>query len=454
MNEPTTAILHQSAELTAPAGSVRRSLRQRLAAALSDGVVRKGMASVFDQGIVSGTSFVTSVLIGRLCSPNELGVYYLALSIVLFLRGIQEQIVSAPYAVYCHRHKDNELAGYTGSTLMHQLVLATMTVLGLSGLAIAVTHGFGPIELSTAAWALAGAAPLMLFREYLRHLAFSRLKLRTAILLDACVATVQLGGLALLAWFDMLTVANVYLVMGTACAVAGTGWWLLRAEPFAFIASRVLPDWKSNWKFSRWALASHLVGCSTPYILPWFVAAVDGTAATGILAACTTLVGLANAFVMGLSNYLTPKAAQSYADGGVTQLRRVLRKTAVLFGTTLGGFTLVTVVAGNLVAVLVFGEQYADAGPILAVLASGLLASSFGVTAGNGLWAMEKPAANFRADVVALIATIIAAVTLTPAYGVLGAAVASLIGAAIDAGIRCWTLRQLMNEELSSGGDA
>jgi O-antigen/teichoic acid export membrane protein len=215
-------------------------------------------------------------------------------------------------------------------------------------------------------------------------------------------------------------------------------------ELIRFDVSRFLPDWKQNWAFSKWALASHLVGCSTPFVLPWFVAAIDGTAATGLLAAGTTLVGLGNAFMMGLANYLTPKAAQSFATGGAAELKAVLKKTALLFTLTLGGFALVACVAGNWLAVLIYGSDYAGAGPILAVLAFGLFASSIGVTAGNGLWAMGMPAANFRADVCALIATIVAAVALTPPFGAFGAAASSLIGATVAAVIRTWTLLRLM----------
>lgn len=447
MSEAVTTILAPNTTAAAVP-----SVRARLRRALGDTVVRKGMLSVFDQAVVSGTSFVTSVLIGRLCSPADLGVYYLALSIVLFIRGVQEQLISAPYAVYCHREDDQRVSGYTGSTLIHQFLLLATTVAGLAAFAWLCASGFGPAGLSTTAWALVLAAPLLLFREYLRHVAFGRLALRTAILLDVCVAAIQLGGLALLAWFDMLSVANVYLVMASACGIAAAGWWLLRAEPVRFERSRWLSDWKRNWSFSKWALASHLVGCSTPYVLPWFVAAVDGTAATGMLAACTTLVGLANAFMMGLCNYLTPKAAQSYADGSVSELKSVLKKTALLFGVTIGGFALVTTIAGDWIAVLIYGESYAGAGAILAVLSFALLASSLSMTAGNGLWAMEKPSANFRADVCALIATIIAAVALTPTYGVLGAAISSLVGATVDAVIRGWTLRRLMQEEVAFSG--
>lgn len=429
-------------------------------AALGDAVVRKGMLSVFDQAIVSGTSFVTSVAVGRLCGRMDLGVYYLALSVVLFIRGIQEQVISAPFSVFCHRRKDAELATYFGSTLLHQAVVLLATVISFAGFAWLIAAGYGPDGFKTIAWMLIGVAPLLLLRESLRHFAFARLAVRTAITIDVTVAVLQLAGLTVLALLGELTVGNVFVVMGLACGVAGIGWWIntmwetrsasldldsrSESSTFRFDPSRFLPDWKQNWAFSKWAIASHLVGCSTPYVLPWFVAAVDGTAATGLLAACTTLVGLGNAFMMGLANYLTPKAAQSFATGGVAELRIVLTKTAVLFTATLGGFALVSCFVGNWVAMLIYGASYAGAGPILAVLAFGLFATSIGVTTGNGLWAMEKPAANFRADVCALVATVIAAVALTPPFGVLGAASSSLIGATVGAVIRTWTLLRLM----------
>src|SRR5262245_49170720 len=86
-------------------------------------LVRKSGLSVVDQAVVSGTNFATSVLLGRFALQEELGVYYLALSIIYFARGIQEQIVSAPYMIYCGRKEGRELAEYAGSSLVHQFVV-------------------------------------------------------------------------------------------------------------------------------------------------------------------------------------------------------------------------------------------------------------------------------------------------------------------------------------------
>src|SRR5829696_8659247 len=78
-------------------------------------LMSRGFLSIFDQAVFSGTSFATAVLIGRATSPDQLGQYYLVLSIILVITGAQEQIVSAPYVVYSKRREGQELAEYAGS---------------------------------------------------------------------------------------------------------------------------------------------------------------------------------------------------------------------------------------------------------------------------------------------------------------------------------------------------
>ena len=421
----------------------------RLKSLVADRLLRSSALAVLDQAIVSGTGFATSVIIGRLCSQADLGTYYLALSVVLFVRGMQEQLVSAPYTVYAQRRQGVELATYTGSVFLHQLVLTVAAVGAILGIALAasVPGGGFPAEPQMIA-AVLGAVPFLLLREHLRQFAFARFRIGTVILIDLAVALAQLGGLLLLALTETLEVATVYAVMGGACLVACSGWWLVGDRPLSFRAARFWPDWRHNWLFGRWMLASFLVGSSAPYVLPWFVAALRGAAETGIMAACNTLVGLANAFVMGLTNSLSPQAAQAFASGGITELRRVLWKTAALFLATLGTFCVAAFFAGDALAVLIYGGKYAGVGGIVAAYALSLVAASLAITAGNGLCAMERPSANVTADVAALVSTIAAAATLVPTFGVFGAALASICGNTVSAGVRGAILLALMRRRL------
>lgn len=435
-------------EASAPAatGIVRRVAGRALALgqrATTDPLLQKSVLSLFDQAIVSGTSFATSIIIGRLCGRSDLGIYALALSVVLFARGIQEQLVIAPYMVYCGRRKGAAAASYAGSSLVHQLIILLATCLCL---ALLGATGLGPEHMQPIIGLLLLVAPLMLLREFVRQMSFARLEVAAAIATDALIAVLQLGGLLLLGYWGMLDVRLALVVMAVSCGLATIVWFVGWRRPIEVTLAAVKSDWKHNWIFSRWALASHLLACSTPLVMPWVVAFTDGEEATGILAACSTLVGLSNMFMLGLANFLSPKAAHAFAEGGLPELKSVLRKTGLLFAITLGAAALGGFLLGEWVATLVYGPSFSGTGAIIGVLATSLLCNSMSVTCGNGLWAMERPNASFRADVISLVVTVLATALLIPPLGTLGAALALLAGTFCDAIVRFWALRDVMRE--------
>ncbi|WP_425618581.1 lipopolysaccharide biosynthesis protein [Anatilimnocola sp. NA78] len=440
-NSPTTA--NSVAHEVSPAASRVSRLTGLLRRVATSKLLHSCGLSILDQAIVSGTSFVTSVILGRVAGREDLGVYYLALSIVLLVRGMQEQLVSAPYMIYCSRQAKSDQSRYAGSSLLHQCLISVVAV---TGMAVVAFLGWAPAGIQNTLFLLLCAAPLLWMREYVRQLSFAHLDVRAAIITDGTIALTQLGGLAYLAWRGELNVGSAIAVMGICCGLASVSWLASGRQKFTLSWPAAWKDWCSNWVFSRWALASHVLACSAPYILPWVVAATHGERETGTLGACATLVGLSNMFLIGLANYLSPKAARAYAKHGLPELKRVLRQTAFLFVSALGTMSVCAFIAGHQVAAIVYGPEFIDTRWIIGVLSLSVLANSLGVTAGNGLWALERPSASFFADLCSLIVTIVATITLVPAFGPLGAAIAGLTGTASDALIRGWTLRRTMRE--------
>jgi len=415
----------------------------RLASLAAIPLLGRGICSIFDQVIVSGANFATGVIVGRNCLPEELGVYYLGLSVVMFVSGLQRELVSAPYMVYCHQHEGKELRVYTGSTLVHHLLLTLVALAAGFSAAVTITAWKGE-KLPAVAWILLGTAPLMLLREFLRNLCFARLRLGSALVLDLAIAFLQVGSLFLLAWWEMLSVQIVYCILGASCGAACIGWMLASRGTFAGASESVVRDWGRNWSFGKWAVASQLIGSTTPYVMPWILAASHGEAATGILGACTALVGLANMFVVGIANFLTPQAARAFATGGIPALQRVLIRIGFVFVVCLSAFLVLVVVTGDQLPRLVYGKQFGGTGAVIAVLAAALLANSLGITVGNGLCAMDRPSANLPADVTNVVVTIAGAALLVAPLGALGAASAALAGTVAGSVVRAMTLRRMM----------
>jgi O-antigen/teichoic acid export membrane protein len=391
----------------------RQSLRQLL--------------SLLDQAIFAATIFLTTLIVGRICSREELGVFYLAFTLVMFFRGAQAELTSSPYTVYCHRRTGPELATYAGSTLVFHLWLTALGVACLCGAAVVGRLAGGEL-LFTLGSVLAAVLPFMLLREYIRRFAFAHLQLIAVTVLDAAIACLQLGGLLLLAQAGRLSIAATYGVMGLACAIASGIWFLRCRRMFSFQRAAWLRDWRHNWQFSRWTLSGFMVGSATPVALPWLLAFGHGEAAAGVLAACQTLVGVSNMFVTGISNVLTTQAAHAFATGGVAAVWRVIVKTAALYSILLGGLCLVFFLVGEALIALAFQREYAGARPVLALLSLSVFAQGLSVTAGNGLWAIERPRTNLAADLCALATALAVAACLIAPLGVLGVAIASFSG--------------------------
>ncbi len=404
----------------------------------------RGLLAVADQAVVSGTSFATSVLLARAWAPDEFGGFSLALGLTFIARAVLAELVSAPFTVYCGRYRGDDLAGYTGSTLVHHLLLTVVTVAVLSAAAGALWMTGGSASAVAAVAAAAAATPFLLVREYVRRIDLAQFEAAAVFATDAGVAVCQIGGLLLLREAGLLTVGGAFAVIGAAAAVACAAWVVIRRRTVRVVTARLLPDWRRNWTFARWSVVGCLVGIATPFVLPWVIAAAVGEAATGTFVACVTLVNVAGTYIAGVTNYLMPRAARGYATGGVAELRRVLGGVAVLFGLTLGAFCAAVVLAGDRPATLVYGPAYAGCGAVLAVLAVQVWVTSIGITAGNGLWAMDRPRANAAADAGTIAVTVAAVLALLPPYGLVGAAVGALLGTTAGASLRVATLLRLM----------
>jgi O-antigen/teichoic acid export membrane protein len=308
------------------------------------------------------------------------------------------------------------------------------------------TTGIGPARMNPVWLLLLGIAPLYLIRDFVRQILFAQLNLRLAFSLDVLVATVQLGILLPLALRGMLNVELVYLSIALACGLAVLLWAVGKREIYRGQISAAWQHARENWSFGKWALATQLIGSSSQYLMPWIVASICGMRETGALGACTTIVGLSNMFLTGVGNFLSPKAARAFASGGVSALKTVLWQRATLCASALGLACLLAFTMGGPVAGVVYGRDFADCGLVMGILSLAVLINSLGSTAGNGLCAMDRPGANFRADVATFAVSIVAMLTLIPLWGTLGAALAAVCSMTADAALRWLILRRTMRE--------
>lgn len=426
-----------------------------LAFGFGNGRSRHLFLSLIDQAIVSGTSFLTTLLIGRVCGAEELGVYSLAFTLIVLGTNLQTAVFSMPYTIYGNRLTGSVRHEYAGSVLMHCLMLMALSSICLVLVAIGLTVMRPEDEGSLVIWMLVGAMPMLLLREFVRRFAFAHLRISVVLALDSIAAAIQLGGLWVLVQSERLSAVNVYAVMGLACAIAGGGTLALMRGDFSICWQRILPELRKSWLLGRWIAATRVAALVQTYAVYWLLAAALGTAATGVYTASMTLLLAANPFVIGIGNLLEPQAARAMADGGVKQLRLVVWKATRLLGSVMGLYCGVLFLCGGwLVAVLYSGDQYEHQGPTVAVLALAILVNAWETGAIHGLRVLERPDLSFRASLLSLTITLTLAILLIRPFGTFGGALAVLAGDAAAATVRWIAFTRLSKAALGNATTA
>jgi O-antigen/teichoic acid export membrane protein len=411
----------------------------------------KSMLSLLDQTIVSGASFLTTILIGRICGAEELGIYSLGFTLVVLAINLQTAVFTSPYTLYSNRMAEDERRRYAGTVLIHCLLFIAISS------ALLLAFGFGSAYLqpqssfTPVVWMLAASMPLLLLREFLRRFAFARLRIWTVLALDTAVSVLQVGGLFFLVAYDLISAWHVYAIMGLACALVGAITFVLMKSEFSIGFWRVIPEFKRSWHLGRWMFASRLTTMTQTYAIHWLLAILINTAATGVYSGSMVVLLLANPFVIGIGNILEPKAAHAMAKGGVRDLFNTVWKATVLLGCVMGAYCILAICFGGpIVAWIYQGSEYAHQGATVAVLAVASLVNAWETGAVHGLRVLERPDLSFRAGLLSLGLTIVVGALLIRPLGTLGGACAMLAGDAVAAAVR-WTYFSRLSNSMLPG---
>ena len=197
-------------------------------------------------------------------------------------------------------------------------------------------------------------------------------------------------------------------------------------------------------RFNTTALRS-LVGLSLPLgfvmmlislnvnIPRYFIEHHLGDRELGIFSALSYLMVAGNIVVSALGQSASPRLAQYYAAGKSKDFQNLLVKT-VLVGALLGGISiLMAAIAGRQILTLLYRPEYAQRGDLFLLL---MVAAGVGYVASFLGYAMTA-AQYFRVQMplftVATGISALACVWLIPSQGLVGAAIAAIVSAIVQA---------------------
>ena len=437
-----TSTTHQQSPLTQLRTLIRRILRSA--------TFSQGVCAIMDQAVTSGGRFVSTILVGRACGADGLGLYSLGMSVAMIALAIQHSLITAPYTVYLHRRSEkSSQQRYAGSMLVAWVVLAC--VIGLVGVSasnfLSMQQSQG--AMSTLLRVLALGIPILLLRELVRQLTFAKLRFKAALLVDSLAASLQIAFLLTLSYLEQLTPYSAWLAIASAYAFTCGIWFYLSREMFQIRKGDFVPDVSQNWRVGRWDLASNVLMNCQLYLMHWCLAIWIGVEATGVYAACATVLLFANPIIMGLGNYLMPRVSRTLSTEGVDAMAQVVRKATMILGGTMIVFSIFAVTLGGFALELFFQiEPTAAHRIVIALLAASATAGSIGVGPEWALLAIQKPRTTFFSVCTGLSTTILAAIIFVKPFGVIGAALGLFLGNMLSASYIWLAYRVVIRHQL------
>lgn len=380
-----------------------------------------------DQGIVSLTNFVTVILLATYCDDSVFAAIALAGQAISYLRSAQERLISAPYAAFIHR-PEIQSDSYTGSSLRHSILfVAAVSIVALSS-SLVFFAATSNKTIGSGVLAQCFLLPCILLRDHLRFLSFSRFRVDFAFVVDALASIVQLAILFSLLVVGLTDAVSITIGLVVSCGLPIVSWFALKPIPYVMSSHRYRADWIQNWEYSRWLLFGRLFGVASYLLIPWMIAFQRGDTETAVFAKAMNLIGVSTLFVSGLNNYFQPTTIHAFHHGGIAMLRTKLIQNAGLFLFVLGGLCVCYYFLGDALMRFVYRTNHVDQGNVVFILGANVLAFSLAIVASNGLAAFKSSIANFWAEFGNFVVSILAAIFILPAYGLIGAATAIAAG--------------------------
>ena len=399
--------------------------------------------SLLDQAIVSVTNMGTSVIVGRTCAKEQLGLYASGMSLVLLLTAIQAALITVPYTISNPRIPRAEHPLYKGSTILQQISLVSVGML-----AFLLFGVFGSSHqrsgLNAILLTLAMVSGVICFRDFVRRISYAELRFKFALLTDCVLAVVQLTSVGLLAWTHHLSARRALLAMGVASSCGGAMWLVYSWKTISFSLGHAISGFRVNWSLGRWLFSSSVLWSLSVDQYPWVITTLSAPAEAAVWASCFGVMAFLNPIVLALNNDVAPRVSHDYAAHGLSGLSKsVFRSAAIAAILTLPVLATLLLFGSRLVK-LMYGAKYAGNGGIVSALAIGVWFYAISLAFPYGMLTLKRPGVDFSINVACFASFLAAGIWLIHAYGVFGAACSFLLVETVALTLRIFAFRRVV----------
>lgn len=388
--------------------------------------LNKGTLAILDQGLISGSNFVVSILLARWLTPDLYGAYAIAFGVFVLLTLIYSALVLEPMSVFGGGAYRTTIRSYVRSLLGIHLVIGLGALFVVGTAAVLLRAGGAAGEVAGALWGVAFSAPCILFLWVVRRALYLRTAPGKATIGALLYCSLILSGLWLLNHWLLLSPFTALLLMGFAALCAGALLTvLLYADPLLHSNTGASPLFteicKRHWTYGRWALLTSLVAWIPAYVFYPLVTKFSGLAASGDLRALNNFVSPLDQTFAALTLLFLPYAARVKAERTVKEFRALARNLFLLSIGASVAYWLVIVNFHTSLFGLLYSGRYTEVAYLLPAVAVGSVLWTAAYGPAIALRAMESPKSVFFAYLATTVICLTIGTLATRMFGLRGA---------------------------------
>jgi O-antigen/teichoic acid export membrane protein len=316
-----------------------------------------GKYAAIDQAVISLSNFIASILLARLVTPTELGVYVTGFLAIYFIRAIQNGLIIQPLNTMGAVSSEQEFKPYFSAALIQQLLLAGITSIGALSLGWILTS-MGNDTLGPAVFALWFSFFTWQLQEFFRRTFYTRGEVKKAVWVSLSANLIRLGLIfALSSLGDISGITGLHAIGWGSFLAALLGCWQARRF-FTGQVTQLMPTWIANWRFGRWILGASMAEWVVVDLYPIIMAGMVSFAAAGAYQSLQNLVAPIHVLLRAMDTFATPIAAKAYHQSGLPRLSGILKKIYLFSGIPVIGLLILVLIFAPDLLYLLKGDTY------------------------------------------------------------------------------------------------
>ena len=377
--------------------------------------------SVFDQGIVSLSNFLTTVIAARTLAPDQFGIFSLFYATLLILSGVQNALITGPLRVLGVQKTGRETTNYFQDQIYLQLILGI--VISLISVSVLIVSASAKSSMGIS---FSLCVFFVQLQEMARAILATKLSLVSLLLLDVLTHSSRIVLVMMLAMNDELTTSSLFLAMGIPCAITAS--IFLRLDRMGGMQLKaLLMRALENWKFGRWSLVETFAYMISSQFYFYLTALMVSIESVGALNAVLSVLNLVNVLLSGVMGFAIPIARQRLLNIGFNAWKSWLKHVGIALTTcVLVLWIAITVLARPLIS-FTFSDFYAEYAYLIQIIGFSYVFRSVNTVLIAAYRTAGLPQVGSSAQLASATLSLLIAYPLITTFGVGGAAIGFVV---------------------------